>query len=131
MANYYGSARTNYFRVKNEKAFVAWAEKRELKVVVNPERVGEFVLLPMSEDGSFPSYDLEAEAEIDFVQELAAQLAKDSVAVIVEAGAEKLPYLVGRATAVNAKGEVVEVSLNDIYQLATEGFGIEPTRVEY
>jgi hypothetical protein len=131
MANYYCSSRTNYFRVRDEKAFTAWAEKRELKVVVNPERVGEFVLLPTSEEGSFPNYDNETEEEFDFAQELAEHLAKDSVAVIMEAGAEKLRYIAGTAIAVNAKGETILLSLDDIYALAAAQFGVTPTRAEY
>jgi hypothetical protein len=37
---------------------------------------------------------------------------KESVAIIMEAGAEKLRYLQGRALAVNADGETAEISLD-------------------
>lgn len=33
MANWYGSARSNYFRVKDRDAFLAWAEELGLTVM--------------------------------------------------------------------------------------------------
>ena len=131
MANYYCSARTNYFRVKDEKAFEAWVEQREVRLVRDPGQPGFFALLPDTEEGSFPKYDYGIEEEFDFVAELSKHLTEDSVAVLLETGAERLRYLVGQAIAVNAKGETIEVSLEDIYPLAEAQFGVKPTRAEY
>ena len=133
MANYSCASRTNYFRVKDEPAFRAWAKHRGLEVAKGEAKhPGHFTLLPdQSGDGSFPTYDLEQDEEIDFIAELAEHLAADSVAVMLETGAEKLRYLIGYAVAVNAKGEQVHVTLDAIYPLAAHAFGLpEPTRAE-
>ena len=132
MANYYATSRTNTFRVKNQATFMAWAEK--LGVTVHERHDGSgFVLFPDERDdtGAFPSHDAEADEEIDFVEQLSEHLADGSVAVIVEAGAEKLRYVHGHAIAVNSRGEQVCVALEDIYELAEKKLGAEITRAEY
>jgi len=132
MANYYCSARTNYFRVKDEAAFKAWAKQHELEVIASEQQAGLFALHPNSDDGSFPTYDCDTDEEIDFVVELGSYLTENSVAVFLEAGAEKLRYINGCAVAVDAKGDVLRISLDDIYQLAENRFpGKEVTRAEY
>lgn len=67
------------------------------------------------------------------LSELAEHLQDDSVAVLMEAGAEKLRYVAGWAAAVNAKGEVVEIGLHAIYDMAKQKFGddVEITVAEY
>lgn len=132
MANYYATSRTNTFRVKDPKAFKAWAEKIGIKVHERADASG-FVLFPndMDDCGTFPSYDSDAEDEIDFANQLSAHLAEGSVAVIVEAGAEKLRYVHGHAIAVDCRGRQVCVALDDIYTLATKEFGGEISRAEY
>jgi hypothetical protein len=62
---------------------------------------------------------------------LSTHLAEGSVAVIVEAGAEKLRYVHGHAVAVNSKGEQLCIGLGDIYEMAEKRFGGEVTRAEY
>jgi molybdopterin biosynthesis enzyme len=42
----------------------------------------------------------------------------EDVAVLMEAGAEKLRYVSGWAVAVNSKGDLVEIGLSDIYEKA-------------
>lgn len=118
MANYTGYARSNYFRVRDETAFLNWVEtlpgvvaRRE---VDDPER---FSLLVEDEEGSgWPNSTSDGEEEIDLHGELAGHLAEGAVAVLEEVGAEKLLYLVGYAVAVNHRGEKLAVSLDDIYE---------------
>ena len=134
MADYYCSSRTNYFRVKDLVVFSVWAERRGVKIIANPTRhPGHFALIPDdSEYGGFPFYDIDSDGDVDFATELAEHLAEGSIAVILEAGAEKLRYIIGLATAVNSKGDVVRISLEDIYELAAKSFGLlEVTRAEY
>ncbi|AHF89904.1 hypothetical protein OPIT5_06385 [Opitutaceae bacterium TAV5] len=134
MSNYYCASRTNYFRVKDHVAFQSWAQHRGVQVISNSkDHPGHFALLPdPSDDGAFPDYDFDQDEEIDFMAELSGHLAEDSVAVILETGAEKLRYLVGYAVAVNAMGDRVEITLNNIYSLAARTFGgPQPTRAEY
>lgn len=131
MANHCCAARTNYFHVNNEKKFLAWADRRQLEVVRSQENPKQFALLA-GEDGAFPNYDPETDDELDFVAELAGHLRKGGVAVIVEAGAEKLRYISAQATAVCPDGRRVDVDLNEIYTCAAKAFGgREPTRAEY
>ena len=133
MANYYCSSRTNYFRVKDVTRFTAWATKLGLAIHPSENLPGQFTLFPRDSDsGAFPNAEAESDDEIDFAAELAAHLHQDSVAVILETGAEKLRYLQGHAIAINASGETVEVSLDAIYALALRRFpGKEVTRAEY
>lgn len=131
MSNFYGSERSNYFRVKNEEAFLAWAKKRDLHTVA---KAGCFSVYPEnSEDGCFPSYNPDApedEQEFDVLEEIADHLADNSVALIIGCGAEKLRYINGFARAINAKGEQVSINLDEIYERAAK-LGGEVERAEY
>ncbi len=132
MANYYETARTNYFRVKDEAAFrkfidtVGGAE-------IYADQDGRFCVL-FTEEG-VPSCRYNDETEdydaLDFMDELAQHLADGSPAVLVAAGAEKLRYVCGYATAVNNTGKQVSVSIRSIYELAEKELGGEVTIAEY
>lgn len=135
MANWYGTARSNYFRVKDADKFKAWVES--IQGLGMWERTNEPGLFGIYSDdgdsGGWPSWrpdDPEYE-EVDLVGELVEHLAEGEVAILMEAGAEKLRYISGYAIAVNHKGEQISVSLADIYQLARATWGIEPTDASY
>ena len=136
MANWYGSSRSNYFQVKDRDRFLKWAEERGLGVFKNEQAAGLFAIHggEATDDGSWPSYDMGHDTEIDLVAELARHLAKGQIAILMEVGAEKLRYLTGVAIAVNSKGRVAALTLNDIYPKAARTFRIpenEITRIEY
>lgn len=129
MATYFGTARTNYFHVKDKLAFDAFIENfYGIDVVTKDGDSTGFIAL-LFEDGP-PSWDPDTEDEIDFMDELAPHLADGSVAIMMEAGAEKLRYVNGYAIAINNKGERKDISLNAIYDLAKE-LGTEVTLAEY
>lgn len=131
MANWYGAARTNYFKVKDEAAFKVWAEKRGCEV---HDKDGRFCLLPgdYTDDGVFSNYDCDADEEIDIMGELSDFLADGSIAVLMQTGAEKLCYLTGFSEAIDNEGNMVAVSIDDIYALAAKEWpGEEVTRCEY
>ena len=44
MANWYGTARSNYFRVKDKDAFLKWADGRGLGVFKNEESADLFAI---------------------------------------------------------------------------------------
>ena len=119
MANYCATARSNYFGVKDETAFREWADGLDLRVITQ----GSLFAIHPNSDGGWPSLrfpkDAEAEEEeIDLRAELAQHLVEGDVAVLVEAGAERLRYVCGYAWAVNSSGDTNEISLNDIYEIA-------------
>lgn len=132
MANYYCSSRSNYFLVKDPAKFLDWAARRGIEARQPMAGSDHFIILPnRSDDGAFPNYDHDADEEIDFAAELAAHLHDNSVAVLLETGAEKLRYLHGHAIAVDARGKTVEISLDDIYAIAAQRFpGKEITRAQ-
>lgn len=142
MANYYATARSNYFAVKDETAFREWADRCGLDILDPNHRdnvaegVWRFAITPKGDDdsGGWPTYiaddDADDYVDIDLPAELAAHLVPDEVAVLMEIGSEKLRYVTGIAVAVNHKGESVRMDLNSIYEAASHlGPGI--TRAEY
>lgn len=131
MANWYGSSRSNYFRVKDCDAFLKWTEKRGLGVFKNSEDAALFAIHSgdSTDSGSWPSYDLESDTEIDLVAELAQHLPKRQIAVLMEIGAEKLRYLTGIAIAVNHRGRAAVVSLDDVYRKAARTFHVPENEI--
>ena len=120
MANYYASCRSNYFRVKDEQAFVAaMADVPDIELF---NKDGFYCLLGYGESG-WPSYSLDEddnEVEIDVESLVSEHLADEEVAIFVEVGSEKLRYLGGFAVAINNKGETRSLSLDSITTLAKE-----------
>lgn len=175
MANYYCSARSNYFKVKDRDAFAAWVEgigqdlewstqtpqeERNRRTHLQDLRqkfeaqggrgveLAEAIdgleklikdepccLLAGGEGGGWPSHRRDEESgeyeDFDFLLELADHLQEGEVAILMEAGAEKLRYIIGVANAINHKGEMLQVNLAHIYTLVEETWGITPTRAEY
>lgn len=136
MADYYASARSNYFRVKDKDAFVNHIQKMVPDVTVDKEETdGKDYYVLLFEEG-IPTWcydDKYNDVEIDWRAFFAKHLEEDSIAVLMEAGAEKLRYIAGLAFAYNAKGEELVVSLLDIYGLITSTWGtdLEATPTEY
>jgi hypothetical protein len=132
MANYYSSARTNYFRVKDVDAFNAWVKEFEngygVEVVSKEDT---FAILFDSESGVPDSREVDGDYDhLDFMDELSVYLADDEVAILHESGAEKLRYINGFAIAINNKAERRTISLDDIYTLAKE-LGKNVTLAQY
>lgn len=128
MANYYASARSNYFRVKDRAAFdAAIARLADLTIVEGrDDNAGRVALLCDGGDqGGWPGWTMDEtgegeDTEVDVPELVAEHLDEGEVAVFMEAGAEKLRYVCGYATAINSAGERRDVSLDSIYELAKE-----------
>ena len=127
MANYYGQARTNYFQVKDLKAWREELSNYPVELIETKDDDGTIKVgfMDANDDGAgldWQLYDEEGnETEIDWTDLLARHLADNEVAIIMETGAEKYRYLSGWAMAVNNKKETREISLaKDIYTLAQE-----------
>jgi hypothetical protein len=132
MANYYSSARTNYFRVKDVDAFNTWIKEFEngygVEVVSKEDT---FAILFDGESGVPNSREVDGDYDhLDFMDELSVHLADDEVAILHEAGAEKLRYINGFAIAINNKAERRTISLDDIYVHAKE-LGKNVTLAQY
>ncbi len=133
MANYYASARSNYFRVKDLAAFRAAMTPLSVEVVGNDDDPQQVALLSDDEAGWPSGYWDEAsdtDVEVDVAELVAGHLADGWVAVFMEAGHEKLRYVAGCATAINAAGQVRQIRLDDIYGLAKQ-LGPNVTLAEY
>ena len=133
MANYYASARTNYFLVKDIEAFTNEVEPISVELSTKTVDDKTFVCLLSDGEGGFPWEYYEETSddylEVDWDAIFVKHLQDDSVAIIIESGAEKLRFIAGVAIAFNNKGETKRVDLNDIYTLA-ESLGSDITRAE-
>ena len=141
MANYYATARSNYFAVKDEMTFRQWAEIIGLQVITpthldkTADGIPRFAITPAGgHDCGWPTQRLNEETKefdvVDVPVDLASYLKDGEVAVLMEVGSEKLRYLRGYATAVNSAGKSVSMSLDDIYKRARK-LGENITRAEY
>ena len=117
--------------MKGKDAFLKWADGRGLGVFKNEKSQDLFAIYcgESSDDGSWPSYDVEGDTEIDLVAELAQHLPKGQVAVLMEIGAENLRYLTGVVIAVNHKGRLVELTLGDIHRKASRAFRVVESEI--
>ena len=141
MANYYATARSNYFAVKDAQAFRDWADGLGLTILEPDPKdkaadgIVRFGIAPGDDDGgSWPTSLSDAETgyseDIDVAGQLSAHVADDEVAVLIEVGNEKLRYMTGFAVAVNSHGAFVVVDLETIYEAALT-LGSNITRAEY
>lgn len=142
MANYYATARSNYFAVKDEIAFREWADRFGLDILEPSHKdkvadgVRRYAITPKGDEdsGGWPTYIADDETDdyvdIDLPKELSAHLVPHEVAVLMEIGSEKLRYVTGVAVAINHKGRRVRMDLDSIY-LAASRLGSVITRAEY
>ena len=130
MANWYGAARSNYFKVKNREAFEQAMDAIAIMIIEGEgSNRGLVAIAPdpdASDDGGWPRCTLDEETgedlEIDVPGVVSEHLAENCVAVFMQSGHEKRRYVSGYAEAVDCTGKRVKVSLFDIYQLASEQF---------
>ena len=128
MANYTATTRSNYFRVKDATAFKAWCRSLGLHFWTDYRKGGSdavfYAITADADDyGGWPSCNPEDDTDTDLTGELANHLDPRDVAILFEAGHEKLRYITGVAIAVHPDGRTVSVSLDDIYARARKAFG--------
>lgn len=133
MADWYGTSRSNYFRVKDPVEFEAWAKRIDAQPWQNPD--GLWAIQGESDKGGWPCYGPDTDEDFDFIDELAKRVLPGDVVVLVSAGAEKLRYVSGITFAFRTTPEGVfefeQISLDDIYQLAAERFGGDISEASY
>lgn len=137
MANYYGTARTNYFAVKDPEKFMQEMSELPCEVIQKKMPDGEtlYGVMDNNADGGgmdWTSWDeFDEPTEIDWLEIFSRHLVDGHVAVLMEAGAEKHRYVIGYAHAVNSKNERVSIDLDDIYDRAAVALGSHITQVSY
>lgn len=143
MSTFAGNARTNDFQVKDLTALRADLASVGI-TAAEADRMGfgaDFVIrenpdgsIRILSAGTWPRFDEDSIAErLDLDEDedvpstheslahlIAAHLVDDEVAVFIEIGQEGFRYLAGNATAINNKGEIRAIDLEDIYDLATQ-----------
>lgn len=139
MGTWIGTARSNYFLVKDADAFRVWADEVGLFVSdrLDHQRTRRYAVL--ADEGAgwpsvVPTSDRNGWRDFDLVTELAAHVVPGEIVVCVEAGAEKLRYITGEAVAFRVAFGGVEklrLTLKDIYDLAEQQWGTRPNEAEY
>lgn len=134
MANYYESARSNYFLVKDAEKFKEVADNISgIEIVSKPDDEGNTLVALIGDGEYWPNYiqtEDDDEEEIVWEDIFAEHLADGWVAIFMGAGAEKLRYINGWAVAYNNKGESKVITLDDIYDVA-KGLGSNITQATY
>jgi hypothetical protein len=123
MANYCCTMRSNYFAVKSLTDFDKFCERWDLENLGDDRSDGLVGLTPRGECLTSMPRDEDGEelnGDFDFAQELSKQLADEAVAIWMEVGNEKLRYVCGFAWAINSKGKMRSVGIDDIYKKARQ-----------
>lgn len=135
MANWYGTWRTNYVKLRQDRL----QDLKDLFEVEVWEKDGLHATASTDEYGGTPSVYLDDDdpADLpDYLQKYVDSeddylsledvihefLDQDQVIVIMCSGSEKLRYVTGFATAIHSTGESVSINLWDIYAEAQEAF---------
>lgn len=121
MANYTAYFRSNYFAVKDVAQFQQFCDEFQLEMITKTtDDETLYGFLDQSNEGGIPTTRYHEATqdweEADLLSMLATHLVDDYVAIVMEVGFEKMRYLVGEAHAVNAKGEIISVELDEIYE---------------
>ena len=131
MADYISYARSNYFHVKDDEQFEDFLDKYGVEYRKDDD--GMYAMFPEEDWPSFSLYndDTGDWEEVDFEGELGSHLADGSVAILQHIGHEKMRYLGGYSTAVRSDGEVLSVSISDIYARVKNEWNLQATFAEY
>jgi len=128
MANYYGQARTNYFRVKDAEAFIAEMSTLPVQVITHEdEEAGDtfYGFMDDSQDGaglSWSTWDDETDEdiEINWIDVLQRHVAPGWSAILMEVGSEKYRYFNAYAVVVTESGHK-ELNLEDLAHEVARG----------
>jgi hypothetical protein len=129
MADWCGSSRSNYFKVKDQAAFKAWLS--DIGDVSILQQKDDYFAVAGDSFGGWPTHRGDDCEPFDFAEELSGFLADNEIAVLIETGAEKLRYITGVAVAVDSRGKRTEIHLSDIYTQAAAVFGHRPPDASY
>ena len=135
MANWYGTSRTNFVRVKNVEAAKASLEDFNNTIHTHPLQP-DFIMISGDDDGDFSTSALvdlddggDEEVELDWAEWAQKHLAEGQVLIMMSAGAEKLRYVSGYAKAYSWMGNELTITLNDIYRAIQDHWAIDMSQV--
>lgn len=143
MANYYGSARTNFVKVENLDALIKSLAPFDIKIEHHSSDPSYVALFPITEDGCFPSIitiyseddDIDdEEVEFSFEEHVMPFIAEGEVLVAQSTGSEKQRYVSAWAGSYIRQGEEVksvELTLDDIYEKASQAFGVPTDHIAH
>lgn len=129
MADYQGTARSNYFRVQDLAGLSASVSRFSMHVQPHPERPDYAMLFPTTDDGGWVTWTMNDEdygedLEFDPAEHICPYMAHGEVVILLEAGAEKTRYISGYARAFTWDGRHVELALSDIYKRVVTELGV-------
>jgi hypothetical protein len=121
MANYYGQARTNYFRVKDAEAFIAEMSKLPVEVITHEDKeAGDtfYGFMDSNQDGGGLSWtywddETDEDTEINWIDILQRHVAPGWSAILMEVGSEKYRYFNAYALVVTESG-YKQLNLEDL-----------------
>lgn len=137
MADWYGSARSNYFKVRDNEAFKVFISSNLPSMIAEHDTTDNTWWIRADDYGNgglnwtIYDEDLNSDDSVNAIDEFASHLHQGEVAIFFEVGAEKLRYITGNALAIAWTGDITEINLNDIYELVAKKHGIKPCRAEY
>jgi hypothetical protein len=133
MADWYGTARTNYVLIKDMEGLKKALEPFDVSIKEHPKHKGFVRLDPSSsQDGDFPSTvfdDDDEEIEFSFPEHVVPYLAEGQVLIATAAGADGLRYITGWATAFAWNGQTKSISISDITKVAARAFRMDPSQI--
>ncbi len=127
MENWWGFGRTNFVRVKDQKAFLHWA--RSLPNVSVIEKEGRFALCADGDDGWPAVMGKDGYKEFPLIADSSKYLEDGEVFVFKQVGLFDDQYITGWAQAVNSTGEVLSIQLDDIHVLIEGRWKISPDQI--
>jgi len=135
MADWYGATRSNYFRVTDPAAFATAVEDYPLELITSDTDPYLLCFLSDEEHGGIPCrYNEETGEEEGSLFDIIIQhLDERQVCVVMSSGAEKMRYITGQAWAISWDGQIISISLQEIYSRAKEilGDNVQITDCEY
>lgn len=140
MADWIGSARTNYFRISDKEGLIESLTPFPLSLQKHSSEEDYYCILSNDEYGGWPSAayidnpenEEDDEIEFSFKDRVMPYVKEGEVVIAMECGAEKLRYLTGHSSAFVREGDEIKecsISMSDIYQKASEVFEIDQKQI--
>lgn len=122
MANYYGSGRSNYFRVKDQTLFAQWCEDWECEAIEGDDNTVGFLV--QTDDGTPYNHQIsEQDGEpFDFEQSLQKLILPKEVVIFFSCGFQKMRYGSFCYLTLTTQN-YVWTTLQDLYDKTQEQFG--------